>query len=163
METPSTSILLTLTLTISSLVLVRSGDPDILSDFLIPPTLDPSTVTRQFFTFTGFRNLRKANLTGKTNALITKATKKEFPVLHGQSVSVATLLYPPSGINPPHIHPRSAELLLVLQGELEVGFVDSTNKLFVQTLRAPDLFLFPKGLVHFQRDQRRYLGKGLCN
>lgn len=127
-----------------------AGDPDILSDFVVPPVLDPSTITRQFFTFTGFRNLKKANLTGKTTAVIMKATKKEFPALDGQSVSVAKILYPPSGINPPHVHPRSAELLMVLKGTLEVGLVNSTNRLFVQTLRAPDLFIFPKGLVHYQ-------------
>ncbi|XP_068636007.1 germin-like protein 9-3 [Aristolochia californica] len=131
-------------------VVVHAGDPDILSDFLVPPSLNPADITRSFFTFTGFRNLRKANLTGKATVLITKATKKEFPALDGQGVSVATLLYPPAGINPPHSHPRASELLMVLQGTLEVGLIDSSNKLFVQTLRAPDLFIFPKGLVHYQ-------------
>ncbi|XP_022851411.1 germin-like protein 9-3 [Olea europaea var. sylvestris] len=33
---------------------------------------------------------------------------------------------------------------------LEVGFVDTTNKFFTQTLQPGDLFVFPKGLVHFQ-------------
>ncbi|KAK1286889.1 Germin-like protein 9-3 [Acorus calamus] len=141
---------LALLLAMTSYASVGASDPDILSDFVVPPTLDPDTITRQFFTFTGFRNLRKANLTGKTNAMIAKATKKEFPALDGQSVSVATIMYPPSGINPPHTHPRAAELLIVLQGTLEVGFVDTQNKLFVQTLQPADLFIFPKGLVHFQ-------------
>ncbi|KAK1262362.1 Germin-like protein 9-3 [Acorus gramineus] len=141
---------LALLLAMTSYASVGASDPDILSDFVVPPTLDPDTITRQFFTFTGFRNLRKANLTGKTNAMIAKATKKEFPALDGQSVSVATIMYPPSGINPPHTHPRAAELLIVLQGTLEVGFVNTQNKLFVQTLQPADLFIFPKGLVHFQ-------------
>nr|GEY16629.1 germin-like protein 9-3 [Tanacetum cinerariifolium] len=35
-------------------------------------------------------------------------------------------------------------------GSLEVGFVDTTNKLFTQTLQEGDIFVFPKGLVHFQ-------------
>ena len=28
--------------------------------------------------------------------------------------------------------------------------LDTTNKLFTQTLQAGDMFVFPKGLVHFQ-------------
>lgn len=55
-------------------------------------------------------------------------------------------------INPPHTHPRSAELLLVAGGSLQVGFVDTTNKLFTQNLQAGDMFIFPKGLVHFQHN-----------
>ena len=31
-----------------------------------------------------------------------------------------------------------------------MGFVDTANKLFTQTLQAGGLFVFPKGLVHFQ-------------
>lgn len=62
----------------------------------------------------------------------------------------------PGGINAAHYHPRSAELLLVIQGWLEVGFVDSNNKLISQVLQTGDLFVFPKALVHFQvnRDPR---------
>ncbi|KAL3737891.1 hypothetical protein ACJRO7_019419 [Eucalyptus globulus] len=132
-------------------IFTNAGDPDILKDFLVPPGLNESTITRQYFTFTNFRYFEtKANLTGRTTAFIAKATKKEFPALEGQSVSMAKIIYPPSGINPPHTHPRSAELLIVLEGILEVGFVDTENRLFLQTLQANDLFIFPKGLVHFQ-------------
>ena len=35
---------------------------------------------------------------------------------------------------------------------LEVGFVDTTNKLFTQKLESGDLFVFPKGLIHYQYD-----------
>ncbi|XP_048230350.1 putative germin-like protein 9-2 isoform X2 [Ricinus communis] len=143
-----------LILAIGNAVFVTSSDPDILKDFLVPPSLDPNTITRQYFTFTGFRLLRNANLTGKTTALVTKATMKEFPALEGQGVSVSAIIYPPSGMNLPHIHPRASELLIVLQGSLQVGFVDTTNKLFTQTIEAPDMFIFPKGLVHFQVNMR---------
>ncbi|KAL3850288.1 hypothetical protein ACJIZ3_012170 [Penstemon smallii] len=75
---------------------------------------------------------------------------EQFPALNGQSVSYAVLIYPVGTVNPVHTHPRSAELLFLVQGTLQVGFVDSTNKLFTQTLQEGDLFVFPKGLVHFQ-------------
>ncbi|TKY67055.1 Germin protein 9-3 [Spatholobus suberectus] len=76
----------------------------------------------------------------------------EFPALIGQSVSYAVLQFPAGSVNPPHTHPRSAELLFVAQGALQVGFVDTTNKLFTQNLQTGDTFVFPKGLVHFQHN-----------
>ena len=85
------------------------------------------------------------------NFTVTKASLKEFPALDGQSVLMAVLQFPADGVNPPHTHPRAAELLFVMEGSLEVGFVDTTSKLYSQqTLQTGDMFLFPKGLVHFQ-------------
>ncbi|XP_065858890.1 germin-like protein 9-3 [Euphorbia lathyris] len=149
----SNFIAISMIITLSSAIVSNAGDPDILKDFITPLMAVPTNITSDYFTYTGFRQLVNLNITG-TTAIITKASMKEFPALEGQSVSVAALIYPPSGINPPHVHPRSAELLMVLQGVLEVGFVDTTNKLFTQTLQAPDMFVFPKGLVHFQVNTR---------
>ncbi|XP_065862165.1 germin-like protein 9-3 [Euphorbia lathyris] len=139
---------------IENAILSNAEDPNILKDFLVPPSLNPENITRQYFTYTGFRPLRKANLTGKTTALVTKVTLKEFPALEGQGVSVSAIIYPPSGMNLPHLHPRASELLVVLLGTLEVGFVDTTNKLFMRTLQPSDMFIFPKGLIHFQVNTR---------
>lgn len=41
-------------------------------------------------------------------------------------------------------------------GCLDVGFVDTTNTLFQATLQTGDLFVFPKGLLHFQRNNQDY-------
>ncbi|KAL7202250.1 hypothetical protein ACSBR1_033845 [Camellia fascicularis] len=65
-------------------------------------------------------------------------------------MSMAVLQFPVGGVNPPHTHPRSAELLFVMEGSMEVGFVDTANKLYIQTLQIGDMFVFPKGLVHYQ-------------
>lgn len=40
--------------------------------------------------------------------------------------------------------------MFLVDGSLEVGFVDTTNKLFTQKLQVGDLFVFPKGLIHYQ-------------
>ncbi|OAY77529.1 Germin-like protein 9-3 [Ananas comosus] len=125
-----------------------AGDPDIVSDFLLLQNLTASNITGAFFTFTGMRQIMNAN--EPTTFTDLKATAAEFPALNGQSVSSAVLIYPPSSVNPPHTHPRSAELLFLIVGALDVGFVDTTNKLYTQTLQPGDLFVFPKGLVHFQ-------------
>ncbi|OMO91780.1 Germin [Corchorus capsularis] len=123
-----------------------AGDPDILTDFIVPP--NQNMVDGNFFTYTGMRVL--INQDFPTNFTILKATMAEFPALNGQSVSYAVLEYPTGTVNPPHTHPRSAELLFLIAGTLEVGFVDTTNKLFTQSLQAGDMFIFPKGLVHYQ-------------
>ena len=83
----------------------------------------------------------------------TKATMAEFPALNGQSVSYVLLMFPAGGVNPTHTHPRASELLLVLDGALSVGFVDTTGKLFTQDLAVGDMFVFPKGTVHWQCNQ----------
>ncbi|KAI3852429.1 hypothetical protein MKX03_029573 [Papaver bracteatum] len=62
--------------------------------------------------------------------------------------------YAPYGLYPPHTHPRATEILVVLEGTLEVGFVTSNspdgNKLFKKLLYKGDVFVFPIGLIHFQ-------------
>lgn len=127
------------------LIIVTSSDPDITTDFIGPK--DGKPIDGNFFTFTGFRPL----LTSSPQVFtVTKATMAEFPALNGQSVSYAVLQFPAGTINPPHTHPRSAELLFLTYGTLEVGFIDTSNKLYTQTLQAGDMFVFPKGLVHFQ-------------
>ena len=74
----------------------------------------------------------------------------EFPALNGQSVSYDVLYFPAGSINPPHTHVRATGLLFLLQGTLQEGLIDTTNKLYTQTLQAGDMFVFPKGLVHYQ-------------
>ncbi|XP_030549826.1 germin-like protein 9-3 [Rhodamnia argentea] len=134
-----------LVLGLSLLGLTSAGDPDILTDFV---ALNGTIIDGNFFTFTGMRSLIKAG--PPTAFTVTKASAKEFPALEGQSVSYAVLEFPAGAVNPPHTHPRGSELLFLTYGTLQVGFVDTTNKLFTQTLQAGDMFIFPKGLVHFQ-------------
>lgn len=138
-----------LTLAFASAAIFRAmaGDPDITSDFILPT--GTSVVNGTYFTFTGTRNIFQSQLVSPTFK-VTKATLTEFPALDGQSVSLAILQFPNGSVNPPHTHPRSAELLFLLVGKLEVGFVDTKNNLFTQSLQGGDMFVFPKGLVHFQ-------------
>lgn len=147
----SSSAFKVLSLVLSAFAIVQmtiGGDPDILTDFISPIN---GIIDGNFFTFTGFRALSGQKTPPQAFKVI-KASGAEFPALIGQSVSYAVLEFPAGSINPPHTHPRSAELLLVTQGSLQVGFVDTTNKLFTQSLQAGDMFVFPKGLVHFQHN-----------
>ncbi|KAI3757177.1 hypothetical protein L6452_04711 [Arctium lappa] len=138
---------LLLSLSYAILQLSNAGDPDILSDFIVPPNVG-GPIDGNFFTFTGMRSL--VGTPFPTTFKVLKASMAEFPALNGQSVSYAVLQFPSGTVNPPHTHPRASELLFVLMGSLDVGFVDTTNKLFTQKLQQGDIFVFPKGLVHFQ-------------
>ncbi|MQL85242.1 hypothetical protein Taro_017761 [Colocasia esculenta] len=144
----ASNALLALALLLATASHALAGDPDITTDFVVPggTVANPAT-----FTFTGLRSaVQGAGVPPASPFKVTKASQVEFPALDGQSVSMAILQYAPGGINALHTHPRSAELLLVVKGWLEVGFVDSANKLFVQTLQTGDMFVFPKGLPHYQ-------------
>ncbi|KAJ4836854.1 hypothetical protein Tsubulata_030732 [Turnera subulata] len=140
--------LLTVLLALALCQMATAGDPDILTDFIVPANLTTPMIDGNFFTYTGMRVLVDAK--PPTNFTVLKASMAEFPALNGQSVSYAVLQYPAGSTNPPHIHPRASELLFLVEGSLEVGFVDTTNKLFTQTLQVGDMFIFPKGLVHYQ-------------
>lgn len=146
MESKTSSCIVLLALAIWVVQMASAGDPDILTDFVLPlevPSVDPS-----YFTFSGLRGLIGAPPPEKFKA--TKASMVEFPALNGQSVSYAILQYPAGSVNPVHTHPRATELLFLMSGTLQVGFIDTTNKFFNQTLQTGDVFVFPKGLLHFQ-------------
>ncbi|XP_024536693.1 rhicadhesin receptor-like [Selaginella moellendorffii] len=96
------------------------------------------------------RNL--GNTSNRLGSVVTAANVGNFPGLNTLGVSFARLDYAPGGVNPPHVHPRGTELLFLVQGTLFVGFVTTApdNRLFAQTINPGELFVFPRGLVHFQ-------------
>ncbi|KAK3023635.1 hypothetical protein RJ639_044754 [Escallonia herrerae] len=126
----------------------HASDPDILFDYIIPQNTSISTFNGSFFTFTGMRGIFDSPT--PPNVKGTQASMVEFPALNGQSVSMAVLQFGPGGINAPHTRPHATGLLFVVEGSLEVGFIDTTNKLYTQTLQAGDMFIFPKRLIHYQ-------------
>jgi quercetin dioxygenase-like cupin family protein len=127
-------------------VSIYASDPELTSDFMVPAGVNASSITGDFFTYTGFRNFSAPPGT----FALKKATLEVFPALAGLGVGVTIVDFEPKTLNPPHHHPRGTEVLYVTEGSLHVGLVDSTGKLYTQSLQTGDLFVFPKGLVHFQ-------------
>ena len=79
-------------LLISSFAIIQmamAGDPDILTDFIVPPNV--TNVDGNFFTFTGLRDLFKGG--PSTTLKVSKVSLAEFSALNGQSVSYAVLGY----------------------------------------------------------------------
>ncbi|KAL1345595.1 hypothetical protein HN51_019331 [Arachis hypogaea] len=148
----SSTIVKILSLVISASVIVQTtmaGDPDIPSDFIAP---DGFPIDGKYFTYTGMRAFVQQSAPPSYFTYL-RGSKEEFAALDGLSVATIILEFRPGDVSPPHIHPRASELLFVVEGSLVVGFVDTNNKLFTQKLQTGDMFVFPKGLIHFQLNE----------
>lgn len=130
---------------------VRASDPDLTTDFGI------NTTSVTDFTFTGFRNL-PAQAQGI--ATPTFATFQNLPGLTGLGLTAVVFEFGPASQISPHTHPRATEIFWVTSGTIDVGFVDTNNDLFETTLSTGDLFVFPKGLLHWQRNNQWSTGSG---
>ncbi|KAJ4721790.1 Germin-like protein 1 [Melia azedarach] len=93
---------------------------------------------------------------GSTNntfgSLVTGANVQKIPGLNTLGVSLSRIDYAPGGINPPHTHPRATEVVFVLEGQLDVGFITTANVLISKSIKQGEIFVFPRGLVHFQKN-----------
>ncbi|MCD9645022.1 hypothetical protein HAX54_033664 [Datura stramonium] len=92
------------------------------------------------------------NKTTQSGVRVTSVNVSQVPGLNTLGISMSRIDYVPGAINPPHIHPRGTEMLVVLEGSLHVGFITSSpeNRLFSRVIHTGDVFVFPIGLVHFQ-------------
>ncbi|KAJ9551675.1 hypothetical protein OSB04_015720 [Centaurea solstitialis] len=113
---------------------------------------DPNLVRADDFFFRGLHVMGDTSNVVRSN--VTTVTVAELPGLNTFGISMARIDFAPWGINPPHTHPRATEMLTVLEGSIEVGFVTSNpeNRLITKGLHKGDVFVFPQGLVHFQRN-----------
>ncbi|KAF7113052.1 hypothetical protein RHSIM_RhsimUnG0165700 [Rhododendron simsii] len=134
-----------------------SADPDMLQDVCVAD-LNNAVKMNGFackakfsasdFFFAGLAMpMATNNMLGST---VTPANVMQIPGLNTLGVSMARIDFGPGGLNPPHTHPRATEIIFVLYGELDVGFITTANVLVSMTIKQGDVFTFPKGLVHFQ-------------
>ncbi|RVW38907.1 putative germin-like protein 2-1 [Vitis vinifera] len=113
---------------------------------------NPMLAQANDFSFSG---LHVAGSTSNSSgSRVTPVTVAQLPGLNTLGISTARIDYAPWGINPPHTHPRASEILTVLEVSLMVGFVSSNpeNRLFTKVLQKGGVFVFPVGLIHFQRN-----------
>ncbi|KAK4259879.1 hypothetical protein QN277_006167 [Acacia crassicarpa] len=100
-----------------------------------------------------FFHVNPGNTDNPLGSKVTPVTVNEILGLNTLGISLARIDFAAGGLNPPHIHPRGTEILIVIEGELLVGFVSSNqdnNRLFTKVLNKGDVFVFPIGLIHFQ-------------
>ncbi|KAA8540896.1 hypothetical protein F0562_024966 [Nyssa sinensis] len=93
---------------------------------------------------------QEANTSNIFGATVTAGNVLTFPGLNTLGISMNRVDFAPGGLNPPHVHPRSTESGVVIEGKLLVGFVTTGNVFYSKILTAGEMFVIPKGLVHFQ-------------
>eukprot|EP01018_Ginkgo_biloba_P020903 Gb_34489 [translate_table: standard] len=141
-----------------------AADPDPLQDFCVADLnsdvtangfvcKNPKEVSAKDFFFTGLA--QPGNTNNAFGSLVTTADVQQLPGLNTLGVSLSRIDFAPGGVNPPHAHARATEVLMVREGQLFVGFIDTNNTLFSQNLTKGDVFVFPRGMVHFQLNLAR--------
>ncbi|MCD9641871.1 hypothetical protein HAX54_028352 [Datura stramonium] len=136
-----------------------AGDPDMLQDICVADLTSTVKVNgfpcKNMFSAADFSSMviSKPGATNNTfGSLVTGANVQGIPGLNTLGVSLARIDYAPGGINPPHVHPRATEMVYVLQGQLDVGFITTANVLVAKRIVQGEVFAFPRGLVHFQKN-----------
>ncbi|OVA20857.1 Germin [Macleaya cordata] len=157
------NILLLCLLAFSGCYLALAFEPSPLQDFCVADKSssalvngmvckDPKLAQADDFFFAGLHV--PGNTSNNQGSKVTLVNVAQIPGLNTLGISMARVDYAPWGINPPHTHPRATEILTVLEGTLLVGFVTSNpdNHHITKVLQKGDVFVFPVGLVHYQRN-----------
>ncbi|KAF9674993.1 hypothetical protein SADUNF_Sadunf10G0185400 [Salix dunnii] len=113
------------------------------------PCKNSSLVTIEDFMFYGLNATAEFNDAGQA---IVSVNVNTFPGLRTQGVSLARADYAVGGVAVPHVHPRAAELVWVLEGTFCSGFIDSQERVFSKVIQKGDVILIPRGLVHFHKN-----------
>ncbi|KAF5459815.1 hypothetical protein F2P56_019732 [Juglans regia] len=143
-------------------LLASSADPDPLQDFCVAdksansisvngfPCKPASNVTSDDFFFDGLTKV--GNTSNIFGSIVTGGNVDNFPALNTLGISMNRVDFAPGGLNPPHSHPRATESGVVIDGQVLVGFVTTGNVYHSKVLNAGQMFVIPRGLVHFQKN-----------
>lgn len=80
---------------------------------------------------------------------VSMVTAAEFPGLNTLGLSMARTDIAPYGVVLPHSHPRASEMMFVHGGSVVAGFLDTEGRLFQKRLGEGEVFVFPRGLLHY--------------
>ncbi|KAJ7747113.1 RmlC-like cupin domain-containing protein [Mycena maculata] len=96
----------------------------------------------------------QAPAAGSQGGSILLATVDNFPILQELGISGAVSFIEPCGLNIPHWHNRADEILTVVEGVLDTGFVQENGFLTeIETqLGKYQATVFPMGSVHYQQN-----------
>ncbi|KAI3983115.1 hypothetical protein MKX01_004813 [Papaver californicum] len=135
------------------------ADPDELQDFCIAdlnstkitmngfPCKPLSEVTNEDLFFSGL--VKEASTDNPFGLGIRLGDVTTFPALNTLELTINMLDLAPGGNVPFHVHPRGSEANLVIKGKVRFGFISTNNVLYTKVLKAGELSIIPKGLVHF--------------
>jgi quercetin dioxygenase-like cupin family protein len=150
-----------------------ASDADNINDFCVAdltsklllnglPCKDAATVTGEDFVFRGLEKTGDVSASPIGVVLTPAFAGLTFPALNTFGLAVARIDVAPYALIPPHTHPRATEVFYVVEGSFYVGFVDTTGKLFAANITKGDLFVLPKGLVHFELSTSKTLSTAIA-
>jgi hypothetical protein len=102
------------------------------------------------FDFNGGKPIGKGGITKSANI-------DSFPILIGQDISTTVGFLGACGMNAPHVHPRAAEFLTVVEGAIKFGYILENG--FVAAGKPAEVSgslskfqgtVFPMGSIHYQ-------------
>ncbi|XP_031110725.1 germin-like protein subfamily 1 member 20 [Ipomoea triloba] len=162
------AFLLPTTLAIVALVFsfAHAFDPSPLQDFCVAANdpkstvfvngrvcKDPKRVTADDFSASG---LNVSGVPAGVGLTVNTVDVDRIAGLNTLGIFMIRVDYESGALATPHSHPRSSEMVFVLEGTLEAGFVTADpsnptkNRLYAKTLNAGDVFVIPQGLLHYQ-------------
>ncbi|XP_021734077.1 germin-like protein subfamily T member 2 [Chenopodium quinoa] len=141
--------------------LSQAADPDPLLDFCVAdlnaspsfanfPCKPTTNVTFEDFFFDGL--MKEGNTSNLFGVGVSQGNVLTFPALNMLGLSMNRVDLAPNGLNPPHSHPRATESGVVINGKILVGFVTTGNVFYSKVLNPGQMFVIPRGLVHFQKN-----------
>ncbi|KAI3945631.1 hypothetical protein MKW92_003941 [Papaver armeniacum] len=131
------------------------SDPDQLQDFCVAdlnatetflngfPCKPMSQVSSSDFFFSGFT--KEGNTSNNFGLAVTPDNVLSFTGLNTLGLSMNRVDYAPG----------ATEAGVILKGKVLVGFISTTNIFYSKVLKAGEMFVIPKGLVHFQKNVGR--------
>lgn len=108
---------------------------------------DPETIVPSDFKTSMLKNAGDTDNFDRSSMNV--VTAAEFPGLNTLGLSVARTDLAMDGMVLPHSHPRASEMMYVIQGTVIAGFIDTKNRPFQKILEEGDVFVIPRGLLHF--------------
>lgn len=87
-----------------------------------------------------------------TGGTVQGLESENTPALQGQGIALTLFTVEEGGQNLIHYHPRATELLYVITGTLQCGFTDTTGRYIENIVKAGQATVFPRALLHFQRN-----------
>ncbi|KAK4499265.1 hypothetical protein PRZ48_009778 [Zasmidium cellare] len=96
-----------------------------------------------------FNNPPSSAITTGKGGHTVRADRKVFPALIGTGVSMTVGFIGPCGFNTPHVHPRSSEINIIVEGRLGTEFIAENGADPKQnTLEKYQMTVFPQGALH---------------
>ncbi|TMX00949.1 hypothetical protein EJD97_025542 [Solanum chilense] len=111
------------------------------------PCKNPAQITASDFKSSGLS--KEGDTDNFQRSSTTLVTAAEFAGLNTLGLSVARTDLDVDGVIMPHAHPRASEMMFVGKGVVIAGFIDTKSQVFQKTLKQGDVFIVPRGLLHY--------------